>query len=66
MENLFNIIVHYSAFIFNSPVPFYICKGNWNYFAAVRNEKRNPKLEATHLEKAKELYTKVSEDLSFS
>ncbi|GMN53019.1 hypothetical protein TIFTF001_022163 [Ficus carica] len=33
--------------------------GNWNYFAAVRNEKRNPKLEATHLEKAKELYTKV-------
>ncbi|KAL5572369.1 hypothetical protein UlMin_021966 [Ulmus minor] len=33
--------------------------GNWNYFAAIRNEKRNPKLEATHLEKAKELYTKV-------
>ncbi|XP_015889352.2 protein CTR9 homolog [Ziziphus jujuba] len=33
--------------------------GNWNYFAAVRNEKRAPKLEATHLEKAKELYTKV-------
>ncbi|KAL0733040.1 hypothetical protein Bca4012_009250 [Brassica carinata] len=33
--------------------------GNWNYFAAMRNEKRNPKLEATHLEKAKELYTKV-------
>lgn len=33
--------------------------GNWNYFAAVRNEKRNPKLEATHLEKAKELYTRV-------
>ncbi|KAG5006267.1 hypothetical protein JHK85_024809 [Glycine max] len=32
--------------------------GNWNYFAAVRNEKRNPKLEATHLEKAKELYTR--------
>ncbi|KAI5448532.1 hypothetical protein KIW84_015808 [Lathyrus oleraceus] len=25
----------------------------------VRNEKRNPKLEATHLEKAKELYTRV-------
>jgi RNA polymerase-associated protein CTR9 len=25
----------------------------------MRNEKRNPKLEATHLEKAKELYTKV-------
>lgn len=33
--------------------------GNWNYFAAIRNEKRNPKLEATHLEKAKELYTRV-------
>ncbi|XP_022754798.1 protein CTR9 homolog isoform X2 [Durio zibethinus] len=32
--------------------------GNWNYFAAIRNEKRNPKLEATHLEKAKELYTR--------
>lgn len=34
-------------------------KGNWNYFAALRNEKRAPKLEATHLEKAKELYTRV-------
>ncbi|KAK8913860.1 hypothetical protein KSP39_PZI024157 [Platanthera zijinensis] len=33
--------------------------GNWNYFAAMRSEKRGPKLEATHLEKAKELYTKV-------
>ncbi|KAI3740825.1 hypothetical protein L2E82_31299 [Cichorium intybus] len=33
-------------------------KGNWNYFAAVRSEKRAPELEATHLEKAKELYTK--------
>ncbi|KAI4344590.1 hypothetical protein L6164_011798 [Bauhinia variegata] len=33
--------------------------GNWNYFAASRNEKRNPKLEATHLEKAKEVYTRV-------
>ncbi|CAN0839355.1 Protein CTR9 homolog [Linum grandiflorum] len=33
--------------------------GNWNYFAALRNEKRNPKLESTHLEKAKELYSKV-------
>ncbi|XP_008776475.1 protein CTR9 homolog [Phoenix dactylifera] len=32
---------------------------NWNYFAALRSEKRGPKLEATHLEKAKELYTKV-------
>ncbi|KAI5441569.1 hypothetical protein KIW84_010875 [Lathyrus oleraceus] len=32
---------------------------NRNYFAAVRNEKRSPKLEATHLEKAKELYTRV-------
>lgn len=38
---------------------FHIGKGNWNYFAAIRNEKRNPKLEATHLEKAKELYTRV-------
>ncbi|KAF6139198.1 hypothetical protein GIB67_040345 [Kingdonia uniflora] len=36
-----------------------ISLGNWNYFAAVRSEKRGPKLEATHLEKAKELYTKV-------
>ncbi|KAF7152655.1 hypothetical protein RHSIM_Rhsim01G0044300 [Rhododendron simsii] len=36
-----------------------LCLGNWNYFAAVRSEKRAPKLEATHLEKAKELYTKV-------
>ncbi|KAF3326627.1 RNA polymerase-associated protein CTR9 [Carex littledalei] len=34
--------------------------GNWNYFAALRSsEKKGPKLEATHLEKAKELYTKV-------
>ncbi|KAL2529956.1 Protein CTR9-like protein [Forsythia ovata] len=36
-----------------------VCLGNWNCFAAIRNEKRAPKLEATHLEKAKELYTKV-------
>ncbi|KAL3532680.1 hypothetical protein ACH5RR_006201 [Cinchona calisaya] len=36
-----------------------LCLGNWNYFAAIRSEKRAPKLEATHLEKAKELYTKV-------
>ncbi|XAR53477.1 hypothetical protein NMG60_11022043 [Bertholletia excelsa] len=36
-----------------------LCLGNWNYFAAVRSEKRAPKLEATHLEKSKELYTKV-------
>ncbi|KAL6585721.1 Protein CTR9 [Orobanche minor] len=36
-----------------------VCLGNWNYFAANRNEKRAPKLEATHHEKAKELYTKV-------
>lgn len=36
-----------------------LCLGNWNYFAAVRFDKRNAKLEATHLEKAKELYTKV-------
>ncbi|MQM09698.1 hypothetical protein Taro_042575 [Colocasia esculenta] len=33
--------------------------GNWNYFAAVRSEKKGAKLEATHLEKAKELFTKV-------
>lgn len=33
--------------------------GNWNYFAALRSEKRGAKLEATHLEKAKELYTKT-------
>lgn len=39
-----------------------LCLGNWNYFAAVRSEKRAPKLEATHLEKAKELYTKVLSD----
>ncbi|GMH18099.1 hypothetical protein Nepgr_019940 [Nepenthes gracilis] len=36
-----------------------LCLGNWNYFAALRNEKRAPKLEATHLEKAKDLYTNV-------
>ncbi|XP_027901978.1 protein CTR9 homolog [Vigna unguiculata] len=40
--------------------------GNWNYFAAIRNEKRNPKLEATHLEKDKELYTRVQEAASGS
>ncbi|XP_020084440.1 protein CTR9 homolog isoform X2 [Ananas comosus] len=34
-------------------------KGNWNYFAALRPDKKGQKLEATHLEKAKELYTKV-------
>ncbi|KAL5703019.1 Protein CTR9 [Ranunculus cassubicifolius] len=33
--------------------------GNWNYFAAVRAKRRDSKLEATHLEKAKEIYTKV-------
>ncbi|BBN12945.1 RNA polymerase-associated protein CTR9 [Marchantia polymorpha subsp. ruderalis] len=33
--------------------------GNWNYYAAVRGERKDPKLEATHLEKAKELYNKV-------
>ncbi|CAM6088195.1 unnamed protein product [Calypogeia fissa] len=33
--------------------------GNWNYYAAVRGERKDPKLEATHLEKAKELYQKV-------
>ncbi|XP_052181435.1 protein CTR9 homolog [Diospyros lotus] len=39
-----------------------LCLGNWNYFAALRSEKRAPKLEATHLEKSKELYTKVLTD----
>lgn len=33
--------------------------GNWNYFAAVRNEKKDSKLEATHLEKSRESYCKV-------
>ncbi|MCO5577224.1 hypothetical protein L7F22_031049 [Adiantum nelumboides] len=33
--------------------------GNWNYYAAGRGEKRDSKLEATHLEKARELFTKV-------
>lgn len=33
--------------------------GNWNYYAAVRGEKRDSKLEATHLEKARELFHKV-------
>ncbi|KAL2483196.1 Protein CTR9-like protein [Forsythia ovata] len=36
-----------------------VCLGNWNFEAANRNEKKAPKLEATHYEKAKELYTKV-------
>ena len=40
-------------------VEFCAWQGNWNYFAAIRSEKRGAKLEATHLEKAKELYTKV-------
>lgn len=41
-------------------------QGNWNYFAALRSsEKKGPKLEATHLEKAKELYTKVSSVVRF-
>ncbi|KAL3681937.1 hypothetical protein R1sor_024893 [Riccia sorocarpa] len=33
--------------------------GNWNYYAAVRGERKDPKLEATHFEKAKELYQRV-------
>jgi RNA polymerase-associated protein CTR9 len=33
--------------------------GNWNYFAANRPEKKAPKFEATHREKAKELYSNV-------
>ncbi|XP_073043941.1 protein CTR9 homolog [Primulina eburnea] len=36
-----------------------VCLGNWNYFAANRSERKALKLEATHYEKAKELYTKV-------
>ncbi|KAK9112508.1 hypothetical protein Scep_020027 [Stephania cephalantha] len=28
-----------------------VLKGNWNYYDALRSEKRGPKLEATHLEK---------------
>ncbi|KAK9150571.1 hypothetical protein Syun_008880 [Stephania yunnanensis] len=39
--------------------------GNWNYYDALRPEKRGPKLEATHLEKAKELYTKLRIGTSF-
>lgn len=33
--------------------------GNWNYYAATRGEKKVPKLEATHLEKSRDLYQKV-------
>ncbi|XP_020260764.1 protein CTR9 homolog isoform X2 [Asparagus officinalis] len=33
--------------------------GNWNYFAATPCEKRFANFEAMHLEKAKDLYTKV-------
>lgn len=33
--------------------------GNWNYFAAIRSDKRGPALEATHLDKAKRLYKQV-------
>ncbi|KAG0580584.1 hypothetical protein KC19_4G184500 [Ceratodon purpureus] len=33
--------------------------GNWNYYAATRGEKKVPKLEAIHLDKARELYQKV-------
>uniref|UniRef100_A0ACD5YLF7 Uncharacterized protein n=2 Tax=Avena sativa TaxID=4498 RepID=A0ACD5YLF7_AVESA len=33
--------------------------GNWNYFAANRPEKKAPKFEATHREKAKELFLSV-------
>ncbi|KAI3707833.1 hypothetical protein L2E82_36698 [Cichorium intybus] len=43
---------------FNFRISAFDFSGNWNYFAAVRSEKRAPKLEATHLEKAKGLYTK--------
>lgn len=36
-----------------------LLQGNWNYFAANRPEKKAPKFEATHREKAKELYSNV-------
>ncbi|CAI9787595.1 unnamed protein product [Fraxinus pennsylvanica] len=36
-----------------------VCLGNWNFEAANRNEKKDSKLEATHYEKAKGLYSKV-------
>jgi hypothetical protein len=36
-----------------------LLKGNWNYFAANRPEKKAPKIEATHREKAMELYQSV-------
>lgn len=52
-------VIFISVTLYVSHTFFGIGKGNWNYFAAIRNEKRNPKLEATHLEKAKELYTRV-------
>ena len=59
IENACGIVVLLRRLYFYLIHSCYIVKGNWNYFAAVRNEKRAPKLEATHLEKAKELYTKV-------
>ncbi|KAL0346750.1 UNVERIFIED_CONTAM: protein CTR9 [Sesamum calycinum] len=37
-----------------------ISLGNWNCCSANHNEKRNPKLEAAHFEKAKVLYTKTN------
>jgi hypothetical protein len=40
-------------------VIFFLLKGNWNYFAANRPEKKAPKFEATHREKAMELYQSV-------
>ncbi|KAK8462113.1 hypothetical protein SEVIR_1G148500v4 [Setaria viridis] len=40
--------------------------GNWNYFAANRPEKKAPKFEATHREKAMELYQSVHEAASGS
>lgn len=61
---VFVITIIISKFLLYNIIGFsYVCfgigKGNWNYFAAIRSEKRAPKLEATHLEKAKELYTRV-------
>ncbi|CAI9787594.1 unnamed protein product [Fraxinus pennsylvanica] len=36
-----------------------VCLGNWNFEAANHNEEKDSKLEATHYQKAKGLYTKV-------
>lgn len=36
-----------------------ISLGNWNYFVASRNEKKDLDVEGIHLDKARELYCKV-------